>query len=254
MTFHNGDGHSNPLDDSIHLACREMDERCRIAHAKLLAGKCPWCGCFITCGRVEGQRQESTNTLTPKQPPGRTLQQLIDSQGVLSYDQAAALVEQIARELARRHKSNEVYRSLSPKTVILLDDGIPVLDEVDVISEEVTSIDITDGEHLLGSADYLAPEQAIDAHRTDGRADIYSLGCIFYFVLVGRPPFPSGSISERLLKHQLEQPEPIEALRAGVPSGLVAICRKMMEKKPGDRFQSADEVIHAITSWSEERR
>jgi hypothetical protein len=99
---------------------------------------------------------------------------------------------------------------------------------------------------LLGTVDYLAPEQALGTSEFDHRADIYSLGCTLYFLLTGRPPFPDGSLHERLMKHQAVDPEPIGKFREDAPEELVAICTKMMAKSPGDRPQSAAEVSTAL--------
>lgn len=104
-------------------------------------------------------------------------------------------------------------------------------------------------EDVVGVADYLAPEQALDSERIDGRADIYSLGCTLYFLLVGQAPFPTGTITERLLKLQIAEPQPIGDIRPDVPAALVKICETMMAKKPSYRYQSAAEVISDITTW-----
>src|SRR5262249_31078846 len=99
-----------------------------------------------------------------------------------------------------------------------------------------------------GTPDYIAPEQARDSRHVDARADIYSLGCTFYHLLAGRPPFPEGAFIEKLLMHQLDPPEMLEKLRPEVPGPVVAIVNKMMAKKPADRFQTAEEVAHALAA------
>lgn len=106
--------------------------------------------------------------------------------------------------------------------------------------------------NVMGTPDYIAPEQARDPHRVDGRADIYSLGCTFYFALAGRPPFPKASALEKLLMQQLDEPIPIEALRPEVPISVAQILRKMMAKDPAQRFQTALEVNHALTAIAAE--
>ena len=100
---------------------------------------------------------------------------------------------------------------------------------------------------VMGTPDYIAPEQARDPHNVDGRADIYSLGCTFHFLLTGNPPFPQGGALEKLLMQQLDQPTPVETLRPEVPEAIGAIIRKMMAKDPAQRFQSALEVFEALT-------
>ncbi len=104
---------------------------------------------------------------------------------------------------------------------------------------------------IMGTPDYIAPEQAREAHDVDIRADLYSLGCTFYFLLTGQPPFPKGSLGAKLLKHQMDEPEAIEQLRADMPENVVRIVRKLMAKKPEDRFQTPAELIHALAGERE---
>ncbi|MEM1305018.1 MAG: hypothetical protein AAGG46_08980, partial [Planctomycetota bacterium] len=87
----------------------------------------------------------------------------------------------------------------------------------------------------------------------DERSDIYSLGCTLYYLLTGRPPFPEGTISERLLKHQVEKPESVLSTRPDAPLSLVEICERMMSKKAEDRFQTAGDVATRLTEWLEGR-
>ena len=137
-----------------------------------------------------------------------------------------------------------VHRDIKPAnclvdpndTVKLLDMGLAK------VTDDETSLTLANDENVLGTADYLAPEQALNSHAADARADIYSLGCTLYFLLTGKPPFPEGTISERLLKHQVEEPESLLATRPDCPLSLVDICSRMMAKKPEDRPQTAGEV------------
>src|SRR5687767_7590885 len=99
----------------------------------------------------------------------------------------------------------------------------------------------------MGTPDYMAPEQALDTRSADHRADIYSLGCTLYFLVSGRPPFPGGSLTEKLLAHQQREPAPIDRLCSGAPARLVEVLAKAMAKQPNDRFQSAAEFANALT-------
>ena len=101
-------------------------------------------------------------------------------------------------------------------------------------------------EAMLGTVDFMAPELAIDAE-WDHRADIYSLGATIYFLLVGSPPFPEGTLAQKLLKHQMEQPPSILNYRSDVPEELRELVETMLEKEPGDRPQSVAEVLDTLT-------
>src|SRR5262249_56777287 len=110
---------------------------------------------------------------------------------------------------------------------------------------------LTDTGAVMGTPDYLAPEQIRDAHHADIRADLYSLGCTLYFLLSGRVPFPGGTIAEKLVQHQLEEPEPLEQLRPDVPPCLAAVVRKLMAKKPEHRYLNPAEAAEALSQLVE---
>lgn len=187
---------------------------------------------------------------------GQDLHQIVAAQGPLDYDTAADYIAQVANGLQHAHEMGLVHRDIKPanclvdrhNTVKLLDLGLAKLTE-----DDQASLTMANEENVLGTADYLAPEQALDSHGADCRSDIYSLGCTLYFLLTGSPPFPEGSISERLLKHQTARPESIYKFRPDAPPSLVEICETMMAKKPDDRFQSAGEVAEQLKSWLAER-
>jgi serine/threonine protein kinase len=105
-------------------------------------------------------------------------------------------------------------------------------------------------EETIGTADYLAPEQAVDATKVDIRADIYSLGCAFYYLLTGQPPFSGGSLMQKLLRHREAEPPPIHSKRTDVPPGLNPVLQKMLAKKPDDRYRTPASVAAALASFA----
>lgn len=182
---------------------------------------------------------------------GQDLHRLVADKGPLDPETAADYVAQAATGLAHAHAKNLVHRDIKPAnllvdrnhTVKLLDLGLAKL------TEDETSLTLANDENVLGTADYLAPEQALNSHSADHRSDIYSLGCTLYFLLTGRPPFPEGTISERLLKHQVEEPESLLKLRPDLPMSLIEICQKMMSKRPELRHDTAMDVAEKLTAW-----
>ena len=134
---------------------------------------------------------------------------------------------------------------VTPKNVVkLLDLGLARFTD-----EDKASLTVAYDENVLGTADYLAPEQALDSHGVDARADIYGLGCSMYFLLTGHPPFVGGTLPQRLMMHQKEPPPGILLDRPDAPPDLIDICMKMMAKRPDDRFQSAAEAANALAQW-----
>lgn len=162
---------------------------------------------------------------------------------------AAEIICQTADALNYAHGLGMVHRDVKPSNLIVTPSGqLKLLDlglvKITGSAESTTRIY---HENVLGTIDYMAPEQARDSHEVDSRADLYSLGCVLYFLLTGRPPFPEGSIAERLLRHQSADPVPLEQLRPDTPAPVIEICRKMMAKRADDRVQKAI-TISAITS------
>jgi serine/threonine-protein kinase len=129
----------------------------------------------------------------------------------------------------------------SNHTIRLLDMGLALMG-----AEDDDSLTVANNENVLGTADYLAPEQALNSHTVDHRADIYGLGCTMYYLLTGQPPFNQGTLAQRIAMHQKEMPKPIRELRKDVPGELEGICVKMIQKDPRYRYQSATDVAEAL--------
>jgi serine/threonine protein kinase len=197
-----------------------------------------------------------THYLVMEYVKGKDLHAFVNDTGPMDYELAADFILQAARGLAHAHEAGLVHRDIKPanllvdqkKTVKVLDLGL-----AKVIEAEEPSLTLAHEESVLGTADYLAPEQALNSHAADHRSDIYSLGCTLYFLLTGHPPFNQGTIRERLLKHQVETPQSIYKDRPDAPPGLVNICNRMMSKKPENRYQTAVEVGQALSSWLADR-
>jgi len=183
---------------------------------------------------------------------GRDLQQIVKQEGPLDYPTAAEYIRQAAEGLAHAHQANLIHRDVKPANLLvdrrnvvkLLDLGLARFTD-----EDRASLTVAYDENVLGTADYLAPEQAIDSHGVDARADIYSLGCTLYFLLTGHPPFAEGTLPQRLMAHQKQQPPSIYNDRPDAPADLVEICMKMMAKQPDRRYQSAREAAQALAQW-----
>jgi serine/threonine protein kinase len=198
---------------------------------------------------------EGQHYLVMEYVEGLDLHHVVKEQGPLEYLTAADYIAQAARGLSHAHEMGLVHRDIKPANCLL--DKNKVVKILDMglarIIEDEESLTLDNNENVLGTADYLAPEQALNSHKADARSDVYSLGCTFYFLLTGHPPFPEGSISERLMKHQIERPPSLLKDRPDAPPILVHICEKMMSKKNIDRYQTADEVVEALGEWLADR-
>jgi serine/threonine-protein kinase len=106
--------------------------------------------------------------------------------------------------------------------------------------------DLTRSGTVVGTPDYMAPEQAKNSSTVDHRADLYGLGCTLYFLLAGQPPYPDGNAIEKILRHQLEAPLPLQALRPEIPTSVAEVVSRLMARAPADRYQSALEAAEAL--------
>jgi serine/threonine protein kinase len=202
---------------------------------------------------------EKLHFLVMEYVDGTSLQEIV-ARYVLEKKQfdplrAAQYIAQSAVGMQHAHELGMVHRDIKPGNLLLDRTGvIKVLDmglarffnkQQDSVTEKY------DDKCVLGTADYLAPEQAV-SNMVDIRADIYALGGTFYFMLTGHTPFPDGTIAAKLVAHQTREPRSVDTYRSDVPPGLLAVLRKMMAKDPADRYQEPIEVADALAEWSEQ--
>ncbi|MCY3007412.1 MAG: serine/threonine-protein kinase [Planctomycetota bacterium] len=176
---------------------------------------------------------------------GINLRQLILDRGPLSVDDATYFTCQVAEALQHASERGVVHRDIKPSNILLATDGKAKI--VDMGLARTTALDRSQGDQTasgttLGTFDYISPEQAHDPREADARSDIYSLGCTLYFLLTGQPPFPEGTALQKLLMHGTKMPEDPRLFRDDLSDPLIAILKKMMAKKPRDRYQSPEDL------------
>lgn len=191
--------------------------------------------------------------------PGDDLSKLLKKQNTLPIHLACDYIRQAALGLFHAAERDLVHRDLKPsnlllsdehQTIKILDMGLARLrDNVYRDDDETDDAPLTPSGAVIGTPDFMAPEQSDDPTLVDTRADIYALGCTLYQLLTGSLPFPGGTYVDKLIRHRTAEPVPVDERREEVPSALSALVQKMMEKRPVDRFQTAQEVADALAPF-----
>jgi eukaryotic-like serine/threonine-protein kinase len=190
---------------------------------------------------------------------GTSLQEIVaryDLKGErFPVERAVHAIAQAASALQHAHEFGLIHRDVKPGNLLLSRNGtVKLLDLGLARFFDHRQDDLTkkfDDNCVLGTADYLSPEQAT-MDDVDARADVYGLGGTFYFLLTGSSPFPDGTIAQKLVAHQSKNPKIITEFRSDVPKELLAIIRKMMAKDPNARYQTCAEVAEALAPWTAE--
>jgi serine/threonine protein kinase len=183
---------------------------------------------------------------------GEDLHKIVTRDGVLPIPVAAQCVMQTAEGLVAAHEAGLIHRDIKPSNLLVDPQGnVRILDLglARIVDDDEPSLTLVHDSKMIGTVDYLAPEQARNSHHIDARADLYSLGCTMYFLLCGRPPFDDGTLTQRVIEHQTKLPIDIRQWRRDCPAELAFICHKLLAKKAEDRFQSAQEVVAALQHW-----
>jgi serine/threonine protein kinase len=158
---------------------------------------------------------------------GRDLSQLVKQHGPPAVEQACDYICQAALGLQHAHERGMVHRDIKPSNLFLTKDGVVKLLDMGLArirddADEHTPI--TQAGDVMGTPDFMAPEQALDSHAADIRSDIYSLGCTLYYLLGGRSPVSGGTLLDKLYRQRFEEPEPVEKVAVGVPPGWPWSC------------------------------
>ena len=236
-----------PQDGSVSLAARfarEASMAISLVHPNIVRGV-----------EFESLRQggNEQHYLVMEFVDGLTLDRVI-ADGPMDLAEAASAIHQAATAIACAHKAGIIHRDVKPSNlirdctgrVLLLDLGLARYSGDD----DQTALTQAAGAQLLGTFDYISPEQARDGHNVDERTDIYSLGSSLYHLLTGALPFGDGTMAQRMLWLQTQEPRPVRELRPEIPEALESVVTKMARLDPNDRFHTADEVVTALSEWS----
>lgn len=196
--------------------------------------------------------QGDTHYIVMEYVDGDDLQTIVKKKGPLGFEDVANYMAQAARGLQHAHDVGLIHRDVKPANVLINSKGAVKLLDLGLAlftNDEDASLTMDFNDKVLGTADYLAPEQALNSHKVDHRADLYGLGCTMYFLLTGKAPFPEGTIAQRIAKHQKEMPKEIRKIRPECPGELEGICWKLLQKDPKFRYVSATQAAEVLEAW-----
>jgi len=223
------------IPEAIARFAREVEAAAKLQHPHIAAA-------------YDADEAEGVHFLVMEYVDGPNLATYVREKGPLPAAAAVRLVAQAAQGLAAAHAQGIVHRDIKPSNLMVNRQGqLKVLDlglaqMRDSAAGADLSTDVTQTGRTMGTVDYMAPEQARDAKAVDQRADVYSLGCTLYFLLVGRTPAPPGSAAEKLLWHQTQEAPPLIDVCDGCTARLETVVKQMMAKLPEDRPPSMVDV------------
>jgi serine/threonine protein kinase len=238
---------------------REVKAAARLAHPNIVTA-------------YDAEQAGDLHVLVMEYVEGRTLARLVAEKGPLPVREACEYVRQAALGLQHAFEKGMVHRDIKPANLMLtpsgqvkvldfglarfaLESGPPLASAVQGTAGGAEagvgpSGSLTQVGMVMGTPDYIAPEQAADAHTADVRADIYSLGCTLYDLLAGHAPFPEGTAVQKVLAHARERPRPLTEVRKNVPAPLARVVERMMAKDPARRYQTPAEVAQALAPFA----
>jgi serine/threonine protein kinase len=254
---------TNPV--AVGRFLREVRAAAQLAHPNIVRA--------YDAGQVAG-----TYYLAMQYLDGRNLSRLVQQEGPLALDRACDYALQTALGLQHIHEHGMVHRDIKPSNLMVTRPSLERGNESNATGlvgpwGQVKILDLgaarlceepeeTAGKRqpltklgtIMGTADYMAPEQAISSKHADIRSDLYSLGCTLYLMLTGQPPFPGGTALEKLMRHQLDEPPAVEKLRPDISPEVRAVLRRLMAKKPEERFQTPHAAAEALAAAAEALR
>ncbi len=227
---------TNPA--SIASFLREIRAQAQLNHPNLV---------HLTYADTDGE----TYFLVTEFVPGTDLRKMVRHYGPLSMSEAAVIISQAAEALAHAHSRGLIHRDVKPGNLLITSDGKTKLADLGLAYFYADDLQKgpTKPRHIVGTADYLAPEIIVSPEILRTVSDIYSLGCTLYYAVTGKVPFPGGDTADKLRRHLDEMPLSPQKLNPSLSEEFVRLIAALMEKRPADRVSTAEEVAFLLKPW-----
>lgn len=184
--------------------------------------------------------------------PGSDLRRLVHYKGAMTQEKAAVLISQTASALSHAHAQGMVHRDVKPGNILITPEGHAKLTDLGLafFAEDQSAFSQSKPKHIVGTADFLAPEIIVTPGEVRSISDIYALGCTLYYAVTGKVPFPGGDTADKLRRQLEEMPIAPHRLNATLDEQFVDVIASMMQKRPEDRIATADEVVARLQPWT----
>ena len=227
--------------DAARRFLREVEAAARLNHPHIVTA-------------YDAGEQDGKLFLVMELVSGCDLATLLKQQGPLPVATALDFVIQAGRGLAFAHDKRVIHRDIKPNNLLLSDDGVVKILDMGLarIDEDAApgEFELTNSGRVMGTVDYMAPEQAIDTKTADARSDLYSLGCTLYRLLTNKPLYDGPTVVARIFAHANQPVPSLYASRPDVPAGVEQVFQRMVAKRPEDRYQTLHECVAALESVS----
>ncbi|MBN2578471.1 MAG: SUMF1/EgtB/PvdO family nonheme iron enzyme [Pirellulales bacterium] len=232
---------STKSDESVKRFQREVKAAAKLSHPHIVTA-------------YDADEYKGVHFLVMEYVEGKDLAHVVKQQGPLPVGQAVECLLQTAQGLDYAHRQGVIHRDIKPHNLLLdvrgnvkiLDMGLARIEQTVGAADAAGNEALTLDGQIMGTLDYMSPEQALDTKTADARADIYSLGCTLHYLLTGKPPYPGDTIAKRILAHRTNPVPSLRRQRDDVPEPLDALFRSMLAKRPDDRPRTMAEVIAAL--------
>ncbi|MBN2578130.1 MAG: protein kinase [Pirellulales bacterium] len=236
---------STKSDESVKRFRREVKVAAKLSHPNIVTA-------------YDADEYQGAHFLVMEYVEGQDLARVVQQHGPLPVSQAVNCILQTAKGLDYAHRQGIIHRDIKPHNLLLdvqgavkiLDMGLARIEENVGAATGPGDEGLTSNGQVMGTLDYMSPEQALNTKTADARADIYSLGCTLYYLLAGHPPFGGDSLAQKILAHRQEPIPTIRAVRPDVPEEIDRLLGRMLAKRPDERPATATEIIQALQPYT----